>query len=187
MNLLSQTTAHHPNFTIYCVHVVLRRLEERKVCRLDLVLLSEIVNSRKFAKRDINVSSQDCFHPLAGYPINALRNESLKRARTDLVLLLDVDFVVSANAQVSLAIKGFASKSSAQIENSALGTLEMDPSGPSNPLLHQQGMVLCGAGGPDSRRRLIRCVDDAVHKFEAGSRAPGLRARWAGGIGRGCM
>lgn len=36
-------------------------------------------------------------HADAQYPINALRNIALKRATTELVFLLDVDFVPSAN------------------------------------------------------------------------------------------
>ncbi|KAK9823334.1 hypothetical protein WJX72_002012 [[Myrmecia] bisecta] len=48
-------------------------------CRLDIVLLSEVIKS------------QD----LWAYPYNALRNQALARAKTEVLLLLDVDFVVS--------------------------------------------------------------------------------------------
>jgi hypothetical protein len=85
---------------------VCRQLEAHGICRVDLVLLSEFVRvSSRVASHpgesDTNTHTAEAHHPLAGYPINALRNESLKRALTELVLLLDVDFVVAENTQVA--------------------------------------------------------------------------------------
>ncbi|CAL5227189.1 g10104 [Coccomyxa viridis] len=49
-------------------------------CRMDIVLLSEVIKE------------QD----LWAYPYNALRNQALSRADTDVLLLLDADFIASA-------------------------------------------------------------------------------------------
>ena len=79
-------------------------MEAQGRCRLDAVLLSEVAPrpSLPNVKGSPQTNAEDNFdpHSQADYPINAMRNESLRRARTQLVLLVDVDFVVSANAQV---------------------------------------------------------------------------------------
>lgn len=72
-------------------------MEARGGCRLDVTLLTE---EEQGAGRD--GGGEAGVEGLADYPINAMRNEALRRARTELVLLLDVDFVVSADAQVGV-------------------------------------------------------------------------------------
>ncbi|KAK9796664.1 hypothetical protein WJX73_002272 [Symbiochloris irregularis] len=62
-------------------------LEAEGWCRMDMALVSEVVKT----------------HDLWAYPYNALRNQALARAATEVVLLLDADFVVSAGLHERLS------------------------------------------------------------------------------------
>jgi hypothetical protein len=56
-------------------------------CRLDIVVIAEVIKE----------------HDLWAYPYNALRNQALSRATTDVVLSLDADFLVSAGLHEKLS------------------------------------------------------------------------------------
>lgn len=62
-------------------------MEAEAKCRMDMAVLSEVVNR----------------HDLWAYPYNALRNQALSRATTEVVLLLDADFVVSTGLHEKLS------------------------------------------------------------------------------------
>lgn len=64
-----------------------QKMEAAGNCRLDIVVISEVIKE----------------HDLWAYPYNALRNQALARATTDVVLALDADFVVSAGLHEKLS------------------------------------------------------------------------------------
>ena len=125
--------------------------------------------------RDVAAEEYD-----AAYPVNALRNVALDASPTDLVFLLDVDFVPSAGTNAAVAAANPARRCRDDGEVLVVPAFELStpPRGGAGPRLGAADVAAAGVEGFRSASRARSIEPFHVGHYPAGHRATDA-ARWA--------